>query len=59
MTDMLDPPSPVSFGEASDPATMSPSERRREIATILARGVLHLRQCCDSGAMRDYLAPVP
>ena len=34
MTDMLD-----------DPATMSPSQRRREIATILARGMLRLRQC--------------
>ena len=34
MTDMLD-----------DPAVMSPSQRRREIAAILARGVLRLRQC--------------
>ena len=34
MTDMLD-----------DPATMTPSQRRHEIAAILARGVLRLRQC--------------
>ena len=37
MTDMLD-----------DPAAMNPSQRRREIATILARGVLRLRQCRES-----------
>lgn len=34
MPDMLD-----------DPAAMTPSQRRREIAAILARGVLRLRQC--------------
>ena len=34
MPDMLD-----------DPAVMTPSQRRREIAAILARGVLRLRQC--------------
>ena len=28
-----------------DPAVMTPSQRRREIATILAKGVLRLRQC--------------
>ncbi len=27
-----------------DPATMTPSQRRHEIATLLARGVLRLRQ---------------
>ena len=37
MTDML-----------HDPATMTPPQRRREIATILARGVLRLRQCRES-----------
>ncbi len=37
MTDMLD-----------DPATMTPSQRRREIAAILARGVLRLRQCREN-----------
>ena len=31
-----------------DPANMTPSERRREIAAILARGVLRLRQCARS-----------
>ena len=34
MTDMLD-----------DPADMTPSQRRSEVAAILARGVLRLRQC--------------
>ncbi len=33
MTDMLD-----------DPAAMTPPQRRREIATILARGVLRLAE---------------
>lgn len=28
-----------------DPAVMTPSERRREVASLLARGVLRLRQC--------------
>ena len=37
MTDMLD-----------DPATMTLSQRRREIAAILARGVLRLRQCREN-----------
>ena len=37
MPDMLD-----------DPATMSPSQRRQEIAAILARGVLRLRQCREN-----------
>ena len=37
MTDMLD-----------DSAAMTPSQRRREIATILARGVLRLRQCREN-----------
>ena len=31
-----------------NPATMTPSQRRREIATILARGVLRLRQCREN-----------
>ena len=37
MTDMLD-----------DPAAMTPPQRRREIAAILARGVLRLRQCREN-----------
>ena len=37
MSDMLD-----------DPAAMTPSQRRREIATILAKGVLRLRQCREN-----------
>ena len=28
-----------------DPAVMNPSQRRLEIATILAKGILRLRQC--------------
>lgn len=42
MTDMLD-----------DPATMSPSQRRREIAAILARGVLRVRQCHEKPPASD------
>ncbi len=37
MHDMLD-----------DPGEMTPSQRSREIAVILARGVLRLRQCRES-----------
>jgi len=37
MPDMLD-----------DPTVMTPSQRRREIAAILARGVLRLRQCREN-----------
>ena len=37
MTDMLD-----------DPAAMTPSQRRREIAAILARGVLPVGQCREN-----------
>lgn len=33
-----------------DPAVMTPSKRRREIAAILARGVLRLRQCTQTPA---------
>ena len=33
-----------------DPAQMTPAERRREIAAILARGVLRLRQCGETSA---------
>ena len=33
-----------------DPAAMTPSQRRREIAAILARGVLRLRQCGETSA---------
>ena len=37
MTDMLD-----------DPAAVTPSQRRREIAAILARGVLRVCQCREN-----------
>ena len=47
MTDMLD-----------DPAAMSPSQRRREIAAIFARGVLRLRQATRrSSGSRPSRAP--
>lgn len=36
-----------------DPATMSPIERRREIAAILARGVLRLRQGRPAADFRE------
>ena len=32
----------------ADPATMTAAQRRREIAAILARGVLRLRQAAQS-----------
>ena len=32
-----------------DPAAMTPDQRRREIAAILARGVLRLRSCRQTG----------
>lgn len=35
-----------------DPATMTPSQRRREIATILARGALRLRQSASASPDR-------
>ena len=48
MCQMLDTP--------RNPAEMTPSQRRREIAALLARGVLRLRQCApvstDSGESR-------
>jgi hypothetical protein len=50
MRHTLDPPSPVSFGVAGDPAHMTPSQRRREIAAILARGILRLRRCGKTSA---------
>jgi hypothetical protein len=31
-----------------DPVTMTPSQRRREIAAILAKGVPRLRQCREN-----------
>ncbi len=31
-----------------DPTTMTPSQRRYEVATILARGVFRLRQCREN-----------
>ena len=53
---MLDPPSPVGFGVPSDPAVMTPSQRRREVAAILTRGVLRLRQCRDNLLMAGSTA---
>ena len=31
-----------------DPAEMTPNQRRREVAVILARGVLRLRSCAKT-----------
>ena len=31
-----------------DPAEMAPDQRRREIAALLARGILRLRQCREN-----------
>ncbi len=45
MTDTLDPPSPAGLDVTCEPAAMTPSQRRRELAAILARCVLRLRQC--------------
>jgi len=36
-----------------DPAEMTPDQRRCEIAAILARGVLRLRQCAQSSAISE------
>jgi hypothetical protein len=33
----------------ADPAEMTPFQRRQEIAALLARGVLRLRQCAHGG----------
>ena len=41
MTDML-----------HDPAAMTPSQRRREIAAILARGVLRVRESASTSTDR-------
>ncbi len=32
-----------------DPAAMTPEQRRREVAAILARGVLRLRRAAENG----------
>lgn len=45
----------------ADPAAMTPSQRRQEIAAILARGVLRLRQaaqtCSGSRSSRTSANP--
>ena len=45
----------------ADPAKMTPHHRRQEIAALLARGVLRLRQCAhgeiDSASTADEKAP--
>ena len=40
------PPDPT-----RDPAAMTPEQRRREVAAILARGVLRLRECQPLAAL--------
>lgn len=41
-------PTLISYDATRDPATMSPDERRREVAAILARGILRLRQSAEN-----------
>ena len=43
---------------SDDPATMTPQQRRQEIAAILARGVLRLRQTAETspGSQTDRTA---
>ena len=36
-----------------DPAEMTPDQRRREVAAILARGVLRLRQCAKTSPVSE------
>ena len=38
-------PPPLPPDPTRDPSALSPDERRREIAMLLARGVLRLREC--------------
>jgi hypothetical protein len=64
MTDMLDQSSPDGFDATRDPATMTPPQRRREIAAILARGVHQLpigRSGCllKSSGKGDHASCVP
>ena len=56
MSDLLDQSSPTGFEVTSDPAAMSPSQRRREIASILAQGVLRVRESASTSA-NDATSP--
>ena len=48
MTHPLEPPTVVEPPMTDDdPASMTPEQRRQEIAAILARGVLRLRRCVN------------
>ena len=38
-------PASIAHDATRDPAAMTPEQRRREVAAILARGVLRLREC--------------
>ena len=40
-----------------DPAEMTPDQRRREVAAILARGVLRLRQCAKTSPVSGESRP--
>ena len=48
MSDMPDLSAPLGCDATRDPAAMTPEERRREIAALLARGVLRLRRCAPA-----------
>ena len=41
-------PASIIHDATRDPAAMTPEERRREVAAILARGVLRLRQSTEN-----------
>ena len=43
-------PASVAHDATRDPAAMTPEERRREVAAILAKGVLRLRQSTESAS---------
>ena len=52
MSDSPEPSSPIAFDSTRDTAAMTPEERRREIAALLARGVLRLRRTPSSRPSR-------
>jgi hypothetical protein len=43
-------PASIAHDATRDPAAMTPEERRHEVAAILARGVLRLRQSAENAS---------
>jgi hypothetical protein len=41
-------PASIAYDATRDPTAMTPEERRREVAAILARGVLRLRRSAEN-----------